>query len=94
MREPSELQKQQYERFTEILNTGKQRYIEAKGTHKGYRAGLKGQDYLTDEERQEALSLVRHMFVISSKDTSIPNREILDNVSETQLSKDRGETDS
>ena len=67
MREPSELQKQQYERFTEILNAGKRRYIEAKGTHKGYRAGLKGQDYLTDEERQEALLLVRQLFQVREK---------------------------
>jgi len=67
MRESSELQKQQYERFTEILNIGKQRYIEAKGTHKGYRAGLKGQDYLTDAERQEALSLVRQLFQVREK---------------------------
>jgi hypothetical protein len=71
MREPSELQKQQYERFTEILNTGKQRYIEAKGTHKGYRAGLKGQDYLTDEERQEALSLVRQLFQVRAKSDNL-----------------------
>jgi hypothetical protein len=71
MREPSELQKQQYERFTEILNTGKQRYIKAKGTHKGYRAGIKGQDYLTDEERQEALSLVRQLFQVREKNQII-----------------------
>ncbi|MDV2996495.1 MAG: hypothetical protein N4J56_006149 [Chroococcidiopsis sp. SAG 2025] len=85
MREPSELQKQQYERFTEILNTGKQRYIEAKGTHKGYRAGLKGQDYLTDEERQEALSLVRQLFQV---------REKSGNLTATPLLKEGIEADS
>ena len=82
MKEPTGLQKQQYERFTEILNAGKQRYIEAKGTHKGYRAGIKGQDYLTDEERQEATLLLQQMFIISSKDTSASEQGVLDNVSE------------
>ncbi len=64
MREPTELQKQQYKRFTEILETGKQRYIEATGNQRGYRGGIKGQDYLTDEQRQEASWLLRQMFVI------------------------------
>ncbi len=64
MREPTELQKQQYQRFTEILEMGKQRYIEATGSYQGYRGGIKGQDHLTDEERQEAALLLRQMFVI------------------------------
>lgn len=67
MREPTELQKQQHIRFTEILNTGKQRHVESTGAHQGYR-GIKGQDYLTDQERQEASLLLRQMFVISSND--------------------------
>lgn len=70
MREPTELQKQQYQRFTEILETGKQRYVEATGNHR-YRGGIKGQDYLTDEERQEASLLLRKMFVIPSNDSSV-----------------------
>lgn len=71
MGEPTELQKQQYKRFTEILATGKQRYVEATGNHQRYRGGIKDQDYLTDEERQEASSLLRKMFVIPSPDSSI-----------------------
>ncbi len=65
MREPTKRQKQQYQRFTEILEMGKQRYIEAKGNHRGYRGGIKGQDHLTDEEMQEAALLLRQKFVIS-----------------------------
>ena len=80
MRAPSELQKQQYERFTEILNAGKQRYIQAKGTHKGYRAGLKGQDYLTDEERQEALFLVRQLFQVRESDNLTASSPLLKQV--------------
>lgn len=32
--------------------------------------GIKGQDYLTDEEREEARLLLRQMFVIPSNDVS------------------------
>lgn len=62
MREPNEIQKQQYKRFTEILEIGKQRYISATGKTRGYRSGVKGQDYLTDKEREEAKLLLRQMF--------------------------------
>lgn len=79
MREPNELQKQQYKRFTEILEMGKQRKIEATGNHRGYRGGIKGQDYLTDEERQEAKLLLRQLFVIPSLDVSIHIKEKLQN---------------
>lgn len=71
MREPTELQKQQYQRFTEILETGKQRYVEATGNHHCYHGGINGQNYLTDEERQEASLLLRKMFVILSNDSSV-----------------------
>lgn len=67
MREPTELQKQQHIRLTEILDTEKQRHVESTGAHQGYR-GIKGQDYLTDEEREEASLLLRQMFVIASND--------------------------
>jgi hypothetical protein len=58
------LKKQKYERVKEILDTGKQRYISAGGNPKRYRAGFKGEDYLSDEERQEALELMREIFAI------------------------------
>lgn len=61
------------------METGEQRCIEARGNHRGCRGGIKGQDYLTDEERQEAL-LLRQMFVISSNDDSIHSQEKLQNL--------------
>lgn len=77
MREPTEIQKQHYKRFTKILEMGKQRYTKAKGTAQGYKAGIKGQDYLTDEERQEASFLLRQMFIFPSNNTSTTSREKL-----------------
>ncbi len=67
MKEPNELQKQQLARFREILDTGKQRYENAGGNPRRYQAGI-GEDYLTDEERQEASWLMRQMFGITVKD--------------------------
>lgn len=66
MMKPNELQKQQLARFQEILDTGKQRYVNAGGNPRLYRAGI-GEDYLTDEERQEASWLMRQMFGITVK---------------------------
>jgi len=64
---PNDLQKQQLTRFREILDTGKQRYVNAGGDPQHYRAGI-GEDYLTNEERQEASWLTRQMFGITVKD--------------------------
>jgi hypothetical protein len=68
MSELTELQKQKLARFQEILDLGKQRYVDAGGNPKNYRAGFKGQDYLTDEEREEAASIMRQMFGVTIKD--------------------------
>jgi hypothetical protein len=68
MREPTERQNQLYQRLTEICEIGKQRCVEAVGDSKGYRAGVRDMDYLTDEERQEAKLLLRQMFDTSAKD--------------------------
>ncbi len=61
----TEKQKQKYARFQEIVEIGKQRYVDAGGNPQRYRAGFKGQDYLTDEERKEAIRIMRQMFGIS-----------------------------
>ncbi|GBF79256.1 hypothetical protein [Aphanothece sacrum] len=62
MNQANEIQKQQYQRFTEIFEQGKQRYIEAVGHSKGYIPGVKGKDYLSDEEREEAKQLIQEIF--------------------------------
>lgn len=63
----TEAQKRKYARFQEILEVGKQRYVDAGGNPQRYRAGFKGEDYLTDEERKEAAKIMRQMFGISIK---------------------------
>ncbi|CCI00674.1 hypothetical protein MICAC_1070009 [Microcystis aeruginosa PCC 9443] len=62
MNQPNEIQRQQHQRFTEIFNQGKQRYIQAVGNSKGYLSGVKGKDYLSDEEREEAKQLLKQIF--------------------------------
>lgn len=68
MKDWTEQQKQKFARFQEILDIGKQRYVEAGGNPRRYRAGFKNQDYLTDEERQEAAQIMRQMFGVTIKD--------------------------
>ncbi|MEW6496970.1 MAG: hypothetical protein AB1589_31280 [Cyanobacteriota bacterium] len=68
MSELTESQKQKFAKFQEILDRGKQRYIQAGGNPRHYRAGFKGQDYLTDEEREEAAEIMRQMFGVTIKD--------------------------
>ncbi|OUL17759.1 hypothetical protein [Nostoc sp. 106C] len=63
----TEAQKRKYARFQEILEVGKQRYVDAGGNPQRYRAGFKDEDYLTDEERKEAAKIMRQMFGISIK---------------------------
>ena len=75
MSELTEKQKQQYKKFTEILEVGKQRYVEATGNHRGYRGGIKGQDYLTNEERLEASLLMQQMFVTPSNSGSVHSKK-------------------
>src|SRR4028119_380005 len=71
MREPTELEKQQYARLGEILALGRQRYLDAGGNPRRCPSGLNGDDYLTDEERQEALMLGRKVFGVYVKDGSV-----------------------
>lgn len=62
MKNSTELEKQQYVRLHEILLTGRQRYLEAGGDPRRCPSGRNGDDYLTIEERQEALELGRSLF--------------------------------
>jgi len=86
MREQTEQQKQQYQRYTEIFNLGKQRYINAVGNAKGYHAGARSQDYLTDEERSEAKALLRQMFDTSAKEMYIKKSGLFQNTAESLTS--------
>jgi hypothetical protein len=71
MNEWTEAQKQLFSRFQEILTAGKQRYLQAGGEVKRYRAGFKDKDFLSDEERQEAAEIMRQMFGINIQDGSV-----------------------
>ena len=62
MRKLTELEKQQYARLQEILLTGRQRYLEAGSDPRRCPSGRHGDDYLTIEERIEALGLGRKLF--------------------------------
>lgn len=61
MREPTELQKKQEARLQELCDIPRQRYLDAGGNPRRCPSGRKGDDYMTDEERQEAIMLMRQI---------------------------------
>lgn len=63
MREPTELESQQYQRLREIFATARQRYLDAGGDRHRSAGSLNRQDFLTDEEKQEISNLGRQVFV-------------------------------
>ncbi|MEA5534330.1 hypothetical protein [Crocosphaera sp. XPORK-15E] len=71
MKKPTKLQQHQSERISEITAKGRQRYLEAGGDPKRCPSGRKGNDYLTDEERQEILELSRQIFGVQIKDNQV-----------------------
>ena len=68
MREPTELEKKQYERFKELFALSKKRYLDAGGDPRRCPSGRKGDDYLTDEERKELFAIGDKIFGIYVKD--------------------------
>lgn len=62
MREPTELEKKQYARLQELTAIARQRYLNAGGDPRRCPSGRKGDDYMTDEERQESRELERQIF--------------------------------
>lgn len=61
MTESTQVQKQKYERFKELFAIGKQRYLDAGGDPRRSSGSLHGNDYLTDEERKELITLGREL---------------------------------
>jgi hypothetical protein len=59
MSEQTERRKQQYERFKGLFAIARQRYLDAGGDPRRSSGGLGGNDYLTEEERQELFTLGR-----------------------------------
>ncbi|MBD1834609.1 hypothetical protein H6F61_18370 [Cyanobacteria bacterium FACHB-472] len=61
MKHTTEVQKQKYERFKEIFGLSRQRYLDAGGDPQRSSGSLRGNDYLTDEERKELFALGREL---------------------------------
>lgn len=61
MRELTELQEQQYPRMIQLSDTARQRYLDEGGDPRRRRSGRKGDDYLTESERQEFFALGRQL---------------------------------
>jgi hypothetical protein len=59
MKELTESQKKSEARLQELINTARQRYLDAGGNPRRCPSGYNGDDYMTDEERQEAMALMR-----------------------------------
>jgi hypothetical protein len=62
MREPTELEKKQYQRLQEIFNVARQRYLNAGGDPQLPGGSLNGQDCLTVQEKQEIIELGKQVF--------------------------------
>jgi hypothetical protein len=77
MREPTELESQQYQRLREIFATARQRYLDAGGDLHRSAGSLNGQDFLTDEEKQEISNLGRQVFVRESNPVKNSNHALL-----------------
>ncbi|MFB2937145.1 hypothetical protein ACE1B6_18015 [Aerosakkonemataceae cyanobacterium BLCC-F154] len=69
MNKANELQKKQYERMMELSNLAieRRKELEAAGDTRK-RTGRKGDDHLTEEERQEFFNLGRQVFGVTVKD--------------------------
>ncbi len=67
MREPTEIEKQQYERFKELFALSRQRYLDAGGNSRRCPSGRKEDDYLTDEERKELFAIGEQIFGVQVK---------------------------
>ncbi|OCR01890.1 hypothetical protein BCD67_05225 [Oscillatoriales cyanobacterium USR001] len=59
MKTSTELQNKQETRLQELINIARQRYLDAGGDPRRCPSGRKGDDYMTDEEREEAMLLMR-----------------------------------
>ena len=68
MKKMTEAQKQMDARLVDIAALGRQRYLDAGGDHRGCPSGQHGDDYLTNEERQEAIVLMRKLAGTTVKD--------------------------
>ncbi len=62
MTKPHEIIREQDRRLGELIAIARQRFLDAGGDPRHPPSGLKGDDYMTDAERQEALTIARSLF--------------------------------
>ena len=62
MTKPHDIRREQDRRLGELMAIARQRFIDAGGDPRHPPSGLKGDDYMTDAERQEALTIARSLF--------------------------------
>ncbi len=62
MTQSNSTKQQQAQRMLELFAIARQRYLDTGGHLQTTPSGRKGDDYMTDEERQEALALGREIF--------------------------------
>jgi hypothetical protein len=62
MTKPHDIRREQDRRLGELMAIARQRFLDAGGDPRHPPSGIKGDDYMTDEERQEALTIARSLF--------------------------------
>ena len=62
MTNQNQIRKEQDRRLGELMAIARQRFLDAGGDPRRLPSGLKGDDYMTDEEREEALTIARSLF--------------------------------
>ncbi|NJK65146.1 MAG: hypothetical protein HC941_00190 [Microcoleus sp. SU_5_3] len=62
MTKPHDIIREQDRRLGELMAIARQRFLDAGGDPRHPPSGLKGDDYMTDAERQEALTIARSLF--------------------------------
>ncbi len=62
MTKPHDIRRQQDRRLGELMALARQRFLDAGGDPRHPPSGLNGDDYMTDAEREEALTIARSLF--------------------------------
>ena len=62
MTKPHDIRREQDRRLGELMAIARQRFLDAGGDPRHPPSGLKGDDYMTEVERQEALAIARSLF--------------------------------
>ncbi|MEH2374335.1 hypothetical protein [Nostoc sp.] len=75
MTQSNTIKQQRSQRILELFAIARQRYLDAGGNPRRPPKGLKKDDYMTDEERQEALVLGKQIFPQEYVDNFLQQRQ-------------------